>query len=143
MVVLRLMEIESRLLPCGLHVVGRPPNAIEAIATLVNIAEIDRPSNNPPIKGLPGTMARSIGRNIEEIYLSSNKVGPRGSQHCMGAPTCSLWDCMGLQQLGCAASCLMCSLFVHDTNPASASMPWLDCSCSSSVWVWVNAQVRL
>jgi magnesium chelatase subunit H len=36
------MEIESRLLPCGLHVVGCPPTAEEAIATLVNIAEIDR-----------------------------------------------------------------------------------------------------
>ena len=74
------MEIESRLLPCGLHVVGRPPTAIEAIATLVNIAEVDRPSNNPPVLGLPGTMARSIGRNIEQIYLSSNKVGARTRQ---------------------------------------------------------------
>ncbi len=34
----RLMEIESRLLPCGLHVVGSPPTAAEAVATLVNIA---------------------------------------------------------------------------------------------------------
>ena len=34
----KLMEIESRLLPCGLHVVGVPPTAEEAIATLVNIA---------------------------------------------------------------------------------------------------------
>ena len=32
------MEIESRLLPCGLHVVGSPPTAAEAVATLVNIA---------------------------------------------------------------------------------------------------------
>lgn len=39
----KLMEIESRLLPCGLHVVGVPPTAEEAIATLVNIAELDRP----------------------------------------------------------------------------------------------------
>jgi cobalamin biosynthesis Mg chelatase CobN len=39
----KLMEIESRLLPCGLHVVGVPPTADEAVATLVNIAEIDRP----------------------------------------------------------------------------------------------------
>jgi cobalamin biosynthesis Mg chelatase CobN len=34
------MEIESRLLPCGLHVVGVPPTAEEAVATLVNIAEV-------------------------------------------------------------------------------------------------------
>jgi magnesium chelatase subunit H len=32
----KLMEIESRLLPCGLHVVGCPPTADEAIATLVS-----------------------------------------------------------------------------------------------------------
>ena len=44
------MEIESRLLPCGLHIVGCPPTAEEAIATLVNIGELDRPDNNPPIK---------------------------------------------------------------------------------------------
>jgi magnesium chelatase subunit H len=69
------MEIESRLLPCGLHVVGSPPTANEAIATLVNIAEIDRPDGDPPVAGLPGTLARSIGRNIEEIYLNNNKVG--------------------------------------------------------------------
>ncbi|KAL3142075.1 Magnesium chelatase [Trebouxia sp. C0010 RCD-2024] len=69
----RLMEIESRLLPCGLHVVGSPPTAMEAIATLVNIAEIDRPENDPPIKGLPGILARSINRNMEEIYLNNNR----------------------------------------------------------------------
>ncbi len=55
----KLMEIESRLLPCGLHVVGVMPTAEEAIATLVNIAELDRPDQKPePIKGLPGIMAR-------------------------------------------------------------------------------------
>lgn len=69
----KLMEIESRLLPCGLHVVGRPPTSIEAIATLVNIAEVDRPDNNPPVRGLPGILARSINRNVEEIYSATNR----------------------------------------------------------------------
>lgn len=69
----KLMEIESRLLPCGLHVVGCPPTAEEAIATLVNIAELDRPDNDPPIKGLPNILATAIGRNIEEIYSGNNK----------------------------------------------------------------------
>ena len=68
------MEIESRLLPCGLHIVGQPPSATEAIATLVNIAELDRPDNDPPIAGLPGILARAIGQNIEEIYSGNNKV---------------------------------------------------------------------
>merc|ERR1719390_82755 len=45
MVYQRLMEIESRLLPMGLHTVGVPPTAEEAIATLVSIAEIDRPED--------------------------------------------------------------------------------------------------
>ncbi|KAG2440917.1 hypothetical protein HXX76_003770 [Chlamydomonas incerta] len=69
----KLMEIESRLLPCGLHVVGCPPTAEEAVATLVNIAELDRPDNNPPIKGMPGILARAMGRDIEAIYQGNNK----------------------------------------------------------------------
>lgn len=70
------MEIESRLLPCGLHVVGSPPSAAEAVATLVSISEIDRPENDPPTAGLPGILARSIGRRIEDIYAANNKVRP-------------------------------------------------------------------
>jgi len=66
----RLMEIESRLLPCGLHTIGVPPTAEEAIATLVNIAAIDRPEDN--IKSLPRILAESMGRNIEELYRSAN-----------------------------------------------------------------------
>jgi magnesium chelatase subunit H len=66
----RLMEIESRLLPCGLHTVGVPPTAEEAVATLVNIASIDRPEDG--IKGLPRIIAESMNRNIEEIYAEVN-----------------------------------------------------------------------
>ena len=66
----RLMEIESRLLPCGLHTVGVPPTAEEAIATLVNIAGIDRPEDK--IKALPRIIAESLGREIEELYRSAN-----------------------------------------------------------------------
>lgn len=66
----RLMEIESRLLPCGLHTVGVPCNAEEAVATLVNIAQIDRPEDN--LKGLPRIIAESRGRSIEEIYKNAN-----------------------------------------------------------------------
>jgi len=67
----RLMEIESRLLPCGLHVIGKPPSAEEAIATLVNIASLDREEED--IWGLPGILAQSIGRNMEEVYRNSDK----------------------------------------------------------------------
>ncbi|MEA5580159.1 magnesium chelatase subunit H [Nodularia harveyana UHCC-0300] len=66
----KLMEIESRLLPCGLHVIGKPPTAEEAIATLVNIASLDREEDD--IIGLPSIIAQSLGRNIEDIYRSND-----------------------------------------------------------------------
>jgi magnesium chelatase subunit H len=67
----KLMEIESRLLPCGLHTIGKPPTAEEAIATLVNIASLDRAEDN--LLGLPTIIAQSIGRNMEQIYRNSDK----------------------------------------------------------------------
>jgi magnesium chelatase subunit H len=66
----KLMEIESRLLPCGLHTIGKPPTAEEAIATLVNIASLDREEEG--IMGLPTLIARSIGRQMEDIYRGSD-----------------------------------------------------------------------
>lgn len=67
----RLMEIESRLLPCGLHVIGKPPTAEEAIATLVNIAGLDREEEE--ILSLQRIIANSLNRDIEEIYRNSDK----------------------------------------------------------------------
>jgi magnesium chelatase subunit H len=67
----KLMEIESRLLPCGLHVIGKPPTAEEAIATLVNIASLDRAEDE--ILSLPRIIANSIGRDIDEIYQNNDK----------------------------------------------------------------------
>lgn len=70
-VYIKLMEIESRLLPCGLHVIGKPPTAEEAIATLVNIASLDRPEEE--ILGLPRLLANSINRDLEQIYQNSDR----------------------------------------------------------------------
>jgi magnesium chelatase subunit H len=67
----KLMEIESRLLPCGLHVIGKPPTAEEAIATLVNIAALDREEDG--LLSLPNIIAKSISRDIEEIYRNSDR----------------------------------------------------------------------
>ncbi|NEQ73375.1 MAG: magnesium chelatase subunit H [Okeania sp. SIO2C9] len=67
----RLMEIESRLLPCGLHIIGKPPSSEEAIATLVNIASLDREEEG--ITGLPRIIANSLNRDIEELYQNNNK----------------------------------------------------------------------
>jgi magnesium chelatase subunit H len=65
------MEIESRLLPCGLHVIGKAPTAEEAIATLVNIAGLDRPEEE--ILSLPRIIANSLGRDIDQIYKNSDR----------------------------------------------------------------------
>merc|ERR1719223_2441324 len=67
----QIMQIESRLLPCGLHTVGVPPTAEEAVATLVNIAQLDRPEDK--IEGLPRVIAASIGRDINDIYRGNNQ----------------------------------------------------------------------
>ena len=67
----QIMQIESRLLPCGLHTVGVPPTAEEAIATLVNIAQLDRPEDG--IEGLPRVIAASVGRDINDIYRGNNQ----------------------------------------------------------------------
>ncbi|MDJ0901770.1 MAG: magnesium chelatase subunit H [Xenococcus sp. MO_188.B8] len=67
----KLMEIESRLLPCGLHVIGKPPTAEEAIATLVNIASLDREEDE--IISLPRIIAQSIERDIDEIYANNDR----------------------------------------------------------------------
>jgi magnesium chelatase subunit H len=67
----RLMEIESRLLPCGLHVIGKPPTAEEAIATLVNIASLDREEDG--LKGLPRIITNSLGRDLEQLYQANDR----------------------------------------------------------------------
>ena len=70
-VYIKLMEIESRLLPCGLHVIGKPPSAEEAIATLVNIASLDRPEDD--VVSLPRIIANSVGRDMDDVYYGSDR----------------------------------------------------------------------
>lgn len=70
-VYIKLMEIESRLLPCGLHVIGKPPSAEEAVATLVNISNLDREEEG--ILSLPRIIANSLGRDIDEVYQNSDR----------------------------------------------------------------------
>jgi len=66
----QLMEIESRLLPCGLHTIGKPPTAEEAIATLVSIAALEREEEG--YRSLPGLIAESLGRTIDAIYRGND-----------------------------------------------------------------------
>lgn len=67
----QLMEIESRLLPCGLHTIGKPPTAEEAVATLVNIAALEREEDG--LRSLPGLLAEAMGRTIEDIYKGNDE----------------------------------------------------------------------
>ena len=67
----QLMEIESRLLPCGLHTIGKPPTAEEAIATLVNIAALEREEDG--LRSLPSLLAESLGRSIEDVYRGNDE----------------------------------------------------------------------
>ena len=66
----QIMHIESRLLPCSLYSVGVPASVGEAIATLVNMAQLDRPEDG--IDNLPRVIASSIGREIYEVTRGSN-----------------------------------------------------------------------
>ena len=66
----QLMEIESRLLPCGLHTIGKPPTAEEAIATLVSIAALDREEDG--LRSLPALLAEAVGRSIEDVYKGND-----------------------------------------------------------------------
>lgn len=71
----KLIEIESRLLPSGLHTIGKPPTSQEAIATLVSIASLDRVDGKGELsaKSLPRVIAESIGRDIDEVYTNSDR----------------------------------------------------------------------
>ena len=69
----QLIDIESRVLPSGLHTIGKPPTAQEATATLASIASIDRMEDaENPAKGFPRVIAESIGEDIDELYRKSN-----------------------------------------------------------------------
>ncbi|AFY68626.1 cobaltochelatase CobN subunit [Thalassoporum mexicanum PCC 7367] len=67
----KLMEIESRVLPCGLHVVGEPPKIDEITDVLASIASFDRFEDN--LKSLPRLICESIGKDIEQVYKNSDR----------------------------------------------------------------------
>ena len=74
------MEIESRLLPCGLHVVGCPPSAEEAVATLVNIAGIDREEDG--IIGMPQLLAQLSAKISKTSTAETMPVNWNTSKCC-------------------------------------------------------------
>jgi magnesium chelatase subunit H len=69
----QLMEIESRLLPCGLHTIGKPPTAEEAIATLVNIAALEREEEG--LRSTAGPAGRKPGPHRSMTMYRGNDAG--------------------------------------------------------------------
>jgi magnesium chelatase subunit H len=67
----KLMEIESRVLPCGLHVVGEPPKVEDITDVLTSIASFDRVEAG--VKSILRIIAESEGKDIDVIYRESDK----------------------------------------------------------------------
>ncbi|MCP9823879.1 magnesium chelatase subunit H [Synechococcus sp. EJ6-Ellesmere] len=72
------------------HTIGKPPTAEEAIATLVNIAALEREEEG--YRSLPALLAESLGRTIDEVYrgndagvLADVELNQRITEACRGA----------------------------------------------------------
>ncbi len=61
----RLLEVEQRLIPVGLHVLGRPPAAEELVDILALVAAFNRPASGDP--SLPERVAAGMGLNYGEL----------------------------------------------------------------------------
>lgn len=73
-----LLEIESRLIPTGLHVVGRPPSRSELADLLLAIGEYDRPGDG--VRGLAEIVASALG---EERYQDLYRLAEGGVREAM------------------------------------------------------------
>ncbi len=61
----RLLEVEQRLIPVGLHVLGRPPERDELVDILALVAAFQRPTPDTPT--LPELIATSRGWNYADL----------------------------------------------------------------------------
>jgi magnesium chelatase subunit H len=61
-----LMEIESRLIPTGLHVVGEAPSREELADLLLAVGEYDRPEQN--VRSLTGIIAGALNVEYHDLY---------------------------------------------------------------------------
>lgn len=71
----KIIETEFRLIPCRIHVIREPASTMEALATLVNIAPLDRPEER--IYALPRILAATVGKSIKDVSVDRtiNKKG--------------------------------------------------------------------
>jgi magnesium chelatase subunit H len=69
-----LHEIESRLIPSGLHIVGESPQGEEMIDLLLAAGEYDRPEAG--VAGITEIVAQALGVGYQEIYRSAESGDP-------------------------------------------------------------------
>jgi len=66
----KVLEIEQRLIPTGLHVFGRPSNDAELVDLLTMVASFDRPELG--IRSLPSLVAQGLGFNDYSTLLKES-----------------------------------------------------------------------
>ncbi len=59
-----LLEVEQRMIPVGLHVLGAPPSIAERTDILALVAAFARPDEQPP---LPHQIAAALGYNYDDL----------------------------------------------------------------------------
>src|SRR5207253_11477070 len=62
-----LLELEERLIPVGLHEIGRPPRAAELCDLLLQVAAYPRPEHDLP--ALPTLIADALGLALPDTGL--------------------------------------------------------------------------
>jgi magnesium chelatase subunit H len=72
-----LLEIEQRLIPTGLHVLGQPTRPTELADILRIIASFDRPQANA--RALPDLIAESLGLADYQSLVTSRSAGEQGA----------------------------------------------------------------
>ncbi len=65
----RVVEIEQRLIPTGLHVLGRNPSAEESADLLRMVVSFDRPERGA--RALPDLVAESLGLGAYKLILEN------------------------------------------------------------------------
>ncbi len=59
-----LLQVEQRMIPVGLHVLGEPPQAgeqIDVLSLIASFARVPRGHQQPPLEPLPHIVARALG----------------------------------------------------------------------------------
>lgn len=93
------------------------PTNTKAIATLVNIASLDRPEEK--IKGLPRIVAESIGRDINDVYRGANGGDVRSKSDMHGTLA---WHSIACLSPRVSVPAMACGVPASPCPPASLSL---------------------